>query len=79
MNIGDRVTVVVKTPFATVEEPDHVISDITDEFIKIEGLECEFGPLSGRMKDSFPGSSMFIKEINENYRKIITRKRPKWN
>ncbi len=67
MEVGQQITIVVCTPYATTKE-DGVIEEISDKGISIFGLEHSlFDKTTGKKTDSFPGSTVYIKEIYSTY------------
>ena len=62
MKNGDSVTIVVKTPLATTEEPG-VIESIDENLIYIRGLRIPFMKSTGKKVDNFFGADVYIKEI----------------
>lgn len=61
---GDKVTIVVVTPWTTTEEL-RVIEEIIDDNIYIDGLDIPFDLLSGKKTEIFFGTKVYIKEIFE--------------
>lgn len=64
MKKGDRVTVVVQTPWATTEE-ELVVEKITKDQIFIENLKIPFDRATGVKIECFAGASVYIKDIKK--------------
>jgi hypothetical protein len=64
MKKGNKVTLVIVTPVATVEEVG-VIEKVKGNEIFIEGLDIPFDKKSGVKTYSFPGTSTYIKELKK--------------
>ncbi len=62
MKKNDKITVVVKTPFATTEE-EKFITKITTTKIFVDGLDNPFNRKTGYKETPFGGCSVYIKEI----------------
>lgn len=72
MENNQKVTIVVKTPWATTEE-ERVIESLTENEIFIKGLDVPFDRKTGVKTESFLGSKVFIKELSK-YRTSIKEK-----
>lgn len=64
MKIGDNITIVVDTPWSTVEESG-IISDIKENLIFIKDLDIPFNAKTGYKTQCFTGSNCYIKEITK--------------
>lgn len=72
MKKGDKVTIVVMTPFATTEK-DGIVEMVKKNNIHIKGLEIPFDRLTGKRTDVFFGTKVYIKELaqpKQNGKKI---------
>ena len=64
MKKGDKIVLVVGTPFAKVEE-DGIVEKVTKEHIYIKGLDIPFDAKTGKKTYCFPGSSCYIKDYKK--------------
>lgn len=63
MKKNQKVTIVVKTPWATTEE-ESIVERVTKDKIFIEGLDIPFDKVTGIKTESFGGCKVYIKELS---------------